>query len=130
MPKTPDEVKKGLECCAASYADCHKECPYKLDCDGSQILKDSLALLQKLQDEKGELLKNVEQLQAELADTRKAVSMTNGLCDICKHQNAHENECEANDFLCFKCPADCACKECYSDAGHYEWRGVQKEETP
>jgi hypothetical protein len=49
MPKTPDEIKKGLECCAASYADCHKECPYKPDCDGSQILKDALALVQQLE---------------------------------------------------------------------------------
>ena len=49
MQKTSDEIKKGLECCAASYADCHKECPYKPDCDGSQILKDALALIQQLE---------------------------------------------------------------------------------
>jgi hypothetical protein len=70
----------------------------------------------------------IDSMAAELADTKKAVGYTNGLCDICKHKDEHENECEANDFLCYNCPADCACKECYSDADHYEWRGVQKEE--
>ena len=45
MTKTPDEIKKGLECCSISYADCNNECPYKPDCDGSQILKDALALI-------------------------------------------------------------------------------------
>lgn len=49
MTRAPDEIKKGLECCAASYADCHKECPYKPDCDGSQILKDALVLIQQLE---------------------------------------------------------------------------------
>lgn len=44
---SPDEIKKGLECCSISYADCDNECPYKKDCDGSQILKDALALIQQ-----------------------------------------------------------------------------------
>lgn len=115
--KTPDEIKKGLVLCYKDI-DC-TECPYADECFEDDkpyalVLDDALAYIQ--------------QLEAELADTKKAVGMVNGLCDICKHQNAHEAECEANDFLCYNCPVDCACKECYSDAGHYEWRGVQKEE--
>ena len=82
-----------------------------------------------LEDLHADALALIQQLEAELADTKKAVGYTNGLCDICKHKNEHENECEANDFLCYNCPADCACKECYSDASHYEWRGVQKEDS-
>lgn len=52
MTNTPDEIKKGLECCSISYADCNNECPYKPDCDGSQILKDALALIQQLEAER------------------------------------------------------------------------------
>ena len=51
MSKTAADVKKGLECCSISYADCNSECPYKRDCDGSQILKDALALIQQLERE-------------------------------------------------------------------------------
>ena len=118
MPKTPDVIKKGLEVCNIWMVDepnhC-MECPYfcTKDC-ADTLMKHAIALIQ--------------QLEAELADTKKEVGYTNGLCDICKHKNEHENECEANDFLCYNCPADCACKECYSDASHYEWRGVMKEE--
>lgn len=84
MPKTSDNVKKGLKCCAASYADCHKECPYQPDCDGSQILKDALALIQQKEQENAEqaerirvledhfrgLTQMVKQLEAENASLR------------------------------------------------------------
>lgn len=65
MPKTPDEIKKGLECCAASYADCHKECPYKPDCDGSQILKDALALIRWHEEKNEAMHAEIVRLQAE-----------------------------------------------------------------
>ena len=59
---SPDEIKKGLECCSISYADCDNKCPYKLDCDGSQILKDALALIQQLQAENAEKAETIERL--------------------------------------------------------------------
>ena len=71
--KSPDEIKKGLECCAASYADCHKECPYKLDCDGSQILKDALALIQQLQAENAEQAENIKWMEAERDDLKRTI---------------------------------------------------------
>lgn len=61
--KSPDEIKKGLECCSISYADCNNECPYKPDCDGSQILKDALALIQQLQAENADQAVRIQQLE-------------------------------------------------------------------
>lgn len=103
--KTPDEIKKGLECCAASYADCHKECPYKPDCDGSQILKDALALIQQLEAEREALQKELETVESP--------------CDFCKHLNKEGSEDPCN-----------RCKHIFKGRkSHFEWHGVQKEET-
>lgn len=66
--KKPDEIKKGLECCAASYADCHKECPYKLDCDGSQVLKDALTYIQQLEAQNAEQAEKIRRLESSLMD--------------------------------------------------------------
>lgn len=149
MTRTPDEIKKGLECVADEDGGC-STCPYRYEEECKvEAAKDALALIQQLETDKqqlegllthmnqlrdaaaGRALKmeeRVHQLEAELADTKKAVGYTNGLCDICKHKDEHENDCEANDFLCYNCPAECDCKECYPNESHYEWHGVQKEE--
>lgn len=98
MTRTPDEIKKGLECFAASYADCHKECPYKLDCDGSQILKDALALIQKLEAER-------DALTEELRNSHS--------CFACKKFRRNGGECCGGSVCMMR---------------DFEWRGVQKEE--
>ena len=65
--KTPDEIKKGLECCSDADGfdgDCIK-CPYKGEqwCgDKSKI--DALAYIQQLENQIGELTEMVEQLEA------------------------------------------------------------------
>lgn len=51
--KTPDEIKKGLECCSISHDYCGTECPYNCYANGSAkliLLKDSLAYIQQLED--------------------------------------------------------------------------------
>ena len=64
--KTPDEIKKGLECCSDTDGfdgDCIK-CPYKgeLWCgDKSKI--DALSYIQRLENQIGELTEMVEQLE-------------------------------------------------------------------
>lgn len=48
--KTPEEIKKGLECCASAEIMCG-ECPYYedgVDCEG--IEEDALALIQQLEE--------------------------------------------------------------------------------
>ena len=49
--KTPDEIKKGLECCLKVGA-CNDECPYYNDgCGDDQELKDAIAYIQQLEGE-------------------------------------------------------------------------------
>ena len=55
MPKTPDEIKKGLECCMGDPEDYHCDrCPYQTeDCDDETCMllltDDALALIQQLE---------------------------------------------------------------------------------
>lgn len=100
MTNTPDEIKKGLECCSISYADCNNECPYKPDCDGSQILKDALALIQQLESERDAIMQDM-----------------NKNCTSCKHSGMNNP-----DNPCYKFEEQCR------DYSNWQWRGVQKEE--
>ena len=101
MTKTPDEIKKGLECCSEDGC---KKCPYWEDCnmaDGfSELAGDALALIQQLEAERDEMMEYVH-----------------GRCPMCKHYASSIKEEP--------------CASCYSASGHndnWEWRGVQKEE--
>lgn len=54
--KTPDEIKRGLECCPGQYSASCGKCPYSndgKDCgrNGVQIMKDALAYIQQLEAE-------------------------------------------------------------------------------
>jgi hypothetical protein len=72
--KTPDEIKKGLECCA-SIANCADGCPYHVIVEGSfgceemgcedGLLPDALAYIQKLEKMLGEsFARNAPALEA------------------------------------------------------------------
>lgn len=61
--KTPDEIKKGLECCA--YGTC-SNCPYAQDgCTYEMEKIDALEYIQQLENQIGELTEMVEQIKAE-----------------------------------------------------------------
>ena len=53
--KTPDEIKKGLECCENDSGSCSERCPYfdslsnGVDC-ASKMHADALAYIQKLEE--------------------------------------------------------------------------------
>lgn len=147
MTKTPDEIKKGLEC-YINHGECHKHprcdgCPYKVytpdEVYRNVPIADALALIQQLEAgiaewedvavspgaiedmarENTELLKKVELLQAE-RDAAVADLAHVKDCDTCKYDNA----CLTGKKDCFGCHAKgCPCLTC-----QYEWRGVQKEE--
>lgn len=97
--KSLDEIKKGLECCSISYADCNNECPYKSDCDGSQILKDALALIQQLEAEQDALMHYLHSMG----------------CDTCLYDDYDGSE-----------PP---CINCTLTRDLWQFQGVQKEES-
>lgn len=131
--KSPDESKKGLECCANSGA-C-VTCPYdKRDFPRCVARKsrDALALIQQYEADKqqlegllthmnqlrdaaaGRALKmedRVHQLEAE-RDAAVAELKNNRICQKCKHFNIGWNE---------------PCLHCDGENNCFEWRGVQKE---
>ena len=53
MERTPEEIMKGLECCARSCYRCEDDCPYKEQCrneqGGKAMNEDALALIQQLE---------------------------------------------------------------------------------
>lgn len=62
MMKTPDEIKKWLECC--THVTCNG-CPYDEDgCATSQQIIDALEYIQQLENHIGELTEKVAQLEA------------------------------------------------------------------
>ena len=68
MKITPEEIKKGLECCGEN--DCHhswQECPYWEEADCSTLLmKDALVCIQQLEAKVEKLEKDVQRGRGEL----------------------------------------------------------------
>ena len=135
--KTPDVIKKGLECCKEDECFGDREnCPYTADpklCVGV-MCADALALIQQLDAEndrlkddvcreyniQDELKERIHQLEAE----RDALYEEVRRCFYCIHVAGVLGECDQH---CESCNADCPCKEC-DHYNKFEWRGVQKEE--
>ena len=118
--KSPDEIKKGLECCAMSSYRCEDDCPYREQCryeqGGKAMNEDALALIQQLEEHLREATKKIEQLEAE----RDALMhWAKGRCDTC----AHNDDCVKHDP-----DPEGYIVHWYDDCEIWEWRGVQKEE--
>lgn len=126
MTKTPDEIKKGLECCCDLMGVMCPYCPYAEDGDASETCKeemadDALALIQKLEARAHQLdLLNVgllvekAQLEAERDAAVKMLKDEIG-CKSCAKYTGTEEYVSTD---CLDCLNDC----------NWEWRGVQKEE--
>lgn len=57
--KTPDVIKKGLECCTTEEFDCCNKCPYSQSCDDHGVYdldKDALTYINKLEKANEELV--------------------------------------------------------------------------
>ena len=120
MERTPEEIKKGLECCYSSVEPIMRceQCPYY----GSIVCKmrlhtDSLALIQQLQEEVSKyeegydaLTKIIKRLEAE---RDAAVKSLRGRCFECKHNKTS---------VCLICSKD-------KELKYWQWRGVQKEDS-
>lgn len=102
---TPDEIKKGLECCVQGNV-CRKNCPYGNSLHGivectTNLSRDALAYIHQLEAERDALL-------TYLTDSRYVH------CSICKHDTGE---------------GVMGCKRIREvDGPCFEWRGVQKEE--
>lgn len=138
MTRTPDDAKKGLECCTSR--DCGgNKCPYfnEKSCNEAKSA-DALALIQRLDrtivdqeklakkfyDQKVEaenkILKledRVKQLETERDALINEIDTYQHPCDCCKHA-----EEEASKEPCARC------KQIFKGRkSHFEWRGVKKE---
>ena len=130
MPKTPDDVKKGLECCIKSPFRCKDDCPYKEGCDGEQIMVDALAFIQQLEKDKDDLLEErelndylrdrVKQLEAERDAAVAELANSDSPCDFCKYLKKFAHETPCNNCV----------HVLHGEKSQFKWRGVQKEETP
>lgn len=70
--KTPEEIKKGLECCSRSDS-CPQECPYyDVQSCGSVSKLDALAYIQQLDEEK-------KQLQKRICDQRRQLRLLHAM---------------------------------------------------
>lgn len=76
--KTPEEIKKWLECCSSAEIMCG-ECPYYedgVDCDGME--EDALAYIRQLERINADFAERTARLEAQL---REAVLKVPGWCD-------------------------------------------------
>lgn len=102
--KSPEEIKKGLNCCDEQMS-CD-ECPYHGENDCSYlIIKDGLSYIKQLEAERDALIYDIEEYCAE--------------CALCKYYSQGPYETPCNN-----------CRHMHTDAvvSMWEWRGVQKEE--
>jgi len=95
--KTPEEIKKGLECCTVPLC---AECPY--DSDPSCVVKneDALAYIQQLEAELEAVKRERDAAVSDLAHY--------AMCPACKHFDV-------------RCPMKDDCL--YGTKGRFKWRG-------
>lgn len=98
--KTPDEIKKALECCFYDSEQC-MDCPYyPISCD-RELVRDAREYIRQLEAER----------DAAVRDLTEMAQDTDESCEYCEM---------------FKTP-NCS-RECRMKNKGFKWRGVQKEE--
>ena len=110
--KTPDEIKKGLECCKDDTSCGKGTCPYR----------DSIGSAECIQYMAGDAFAYITQLEQRLARVERerdaAVEALDDIrhCDCCKHyaKTGGEEPCFSCDML---------------RKPNYEWRGVCEENS-
>lgn len=109
--KTPDEIKKGLECCHVGDCECD-ECTYQRNNSCMHWLKqDALVYIQQLERERDALI---------------LYAKDDGRCGSCKHIGnsvAAENALQCpNNGRCDTCEAECVCAGCdYFSKWEFDW---------
>lgn len=118
--RTPEEIKKGLECCQTYPGRSCKPCPYvRLEHCLSGLNAAALAYIQQLENHIGELTEKVKLLERErdaAVEDMTELMHLGKFCRHCKHLT-EDGECTF-DFAANKCaPWNC-----------WQWRGVQEVE--
>lgn len=110
--KTPEEIKKGLECCHNEVACECEDCPYSME--GGETLNCDFLLGE-------DALAYIRQIEAERDAAVKAIELHKSCID-CKHSTIIPD----GDGLWIDCPKrDGRCR----GLDMWQWRGVQKEEN-
>ena len=102
--KTPEEIKKGLECCFGT-CDCDDGCPYNNNSCDYTFMNISLCV---------DAMAYIEQLEEQIALMK--IQM-HGDCGCCKHRN-DERKLDDKQLGCRLSPA---CYECLSKDGRSRW---------
>ena len=112
MMKTPEEIKKGLECCIGGS--CEPYCPYKetVDCV-QQMAEDALSLIKQLEAQNAELLEKIKQLELERDALFELLRTNRNNCNSCKHKPEHKR---------YGCTSVAKL-----DGSCWEWRGLCEE---
>ena len=110
--RTPEEIKKGLECCSQNTYTCGEGCPYEIECQrmgrSNDVILDTLAYIQQLERERD-----------------VAIILLRGECLACLH-NDNGEPCRTKE-VCQRCV--------YNDDTHWgmdldynwQWRGAPEE---
>lgn len=120
--KTPEEIKRGLECCGDARGECSK-CPYNGVCFAEGLV---IPMAREALDRILELEASIVHAKMErdaLLDILVEATRDGCVCTGCKHSTGIDDACEANDFDCNECKVMCMCRTC-KDNSNYEWRGV------
>ena len=146
--KTPEEIKKGLECCM-DYQSCaeygESKCPYNdvTKCMEA-LLADALAYIQQLEMDNDRLDKAVTEATELLRSGVELVSKRNKeleaqLAQVEREKYAAISELANSCYACRFILDDSHCEGCFQRNGKYpwspmartkfEWRGVYPENT-
>ena len=129
--RTPEEIRKGLECCTPRYeskhwVSCHNECPYRSEgvfCR-NVLQKDIKALIRQLERDRNVAAQENTALRADLKEA-DAIE-----CSHCLHFRTEEqtDPCIEADYDCDSCKNEkCKCRSCREGNPNWEWRGIQKD---
>lgn len=120
--KSPDDIKKGLECCAKNSTLACLDCPYRREKREKKpcfdmLLADAAELNAKLEQR---LAQAERERDAAVHDLKLADELD---CEYCKHQFGG---CTYDG--CKQCSSPCPCGSC-RDNSNYVWRGVCPENS-
>lgn len=97
--KTPDEIKKALDCCRYLHPVC-EECPYYPTFCKNVMIRDAWEYVQQLEAERDAAIRDMTNMAKEYGEP---------MCEYCGADS------------------DAECRPCYMHNEGFKWRGVQKE---